>query len=229
MFQEEFQQLDKTGVLAAACLREGKIKEAKRHLSKLRRSPFVTEAKRAEAQALLGHYKEIDDGAKARHYIRMNLSYLWGAPELLSSSNFINPPATSRSKLYRIQFTGATVTIGTFSVFDERYICTFEAIAQTATEALDYFLELIPVDDVRTMRVIKIDCSKSSPGMCRYEGVVKAHPFRTASNKELARRPLIDTKKYLPEGVEDDIPVPSRALSAIVNEMMSGSKRGQDI
>lgn len=224
MISEELKELDCIGDLAAACLRAGKLKEARRHFNSLRGSPYILEAMQAEARALLEYFRSKADGEEARRYIRQNLLYLWGEPELLSSSNFINEPVSHESKLFKIQFTGTTVLLGGFSAFDNRYICTFEAIAPTSSKAVEYFLEIIPVDDVRTMRVIKIESWKTLPDTVKYEGLIQTYPFRIARRIEQSRKPLLDIKEYLPRDFEENVPVPSIALSQYITEMMSGPR-----
>ncbi len=221
MFPEEFEKLDHIAELAAKALRVGKPEQAKRHFNKLRRSPFVIEAQRAEARAHLEYFKDQKDGPGARRCVRRSIGYLWGEPQLLSASNFMNSPISDESKLFRIQFTGTTVMLGAFSAYDNRYICTFEAIATSSAEAVRHFLELIPVDDVRTMRIIKVETLKFSPDAVQYEGLIRTYPFRIASAREQLRGPLVHMKAYRPESDDEDLPIPSPAFSALMSEMMS--------
>ena len=109
MFEKEFRELDQIGERALAALRTGKNYQARIELNKLRRSHFVSEAKRVEVRVLVTRFAEFQDGDSARKVIQNNIGYLRGDPNLLSASNFINKPISERTKFFRIQFTGATV------------------------------------------------------------------------------------------------------------------------
>ena len=217
MFTKEFQEIEDLGDQALQSLLQGKFRLAKQQLNKLYRSCFVTEASRARLGALLKFYSHQNDPAEALKVARANITYLWGSPELMAVLNFINPPMSKRSKLFEIEFTGACVSFYGY----EDSVCSFEAIAQSPEEAMRYFLNIVPVVDIRSLRVFSVETYEVVPDEKIHEGMIQAFPFRRSSRIERRIKSKIRGEKLIPKDAAKDFSVPSPAFTAMMEAMMA--------
>jgi|688.fasta_scaffold372983_2 hypothetical protein len=230
MLEQELKKVERLGELALQHLLNGKLTAAKRVLEQLRHSPYVIESIYAELRALAEFYRSSRNGVEARRLIRTRLYYVWGTPELLTSSNFINPEVSEKTRRFFIQFTGATVFLDAVVAVGPEYICTYEALASCESDALGYFFELIPIKDVRAVKVIKVEQSQLLNSEYSYEGIIRTFPFSLAKSLPKSKdrsfnraiKLLIEKSlKGSPDLRESEAPIPSSALSEAIHDRFS--------
>ena len=223
MSADELQKIEKLGDLALRSLLAGEFSVAQEHLGNLDSSPYFREASHERARILLTFYAYVKDRDETVRFVRSNILDLWGAPKLFEIANFMNPRTSRKTKMFKIEFTGAAVSVEGLSSFGGDYVCSFAALATTPREALQYFLHLVPVDDVRCMRVISIHANEVLSDRNVREGIITTLPFRRCSDIERYKKSRLSVASLIPKDCTPDIPVPSVALSALTIEMLTST------
>jgi hypothetical protein len=234
MLAQELIEIEELGERALQHLLDGKHPAARRLLQKLRRSPYVTESRRAEVRALAEFFRFTRNGVEARRLVRTRLSSIWGISELLTSSNFINPEVSEQTRKFIVQFTGARILLGSFTSFGPEYVCSFEALASCESDALGYFLELVPVEDVRLIKIIKVEQLHLTHCSQKYEGIIYTFPFSLVKSlpkrKDSLSNRAIDlyiekTQRGSPDLLGCKAPIPSPALSELIHDQFGKERK----
>ncbi len=175
---EELKRIETVGNTAWDLVMQGNFRAANRVLKKIRHSLCFRERDSmiALVEAKILEYKGDPKGAKKR--ILRDICYLWGVPDGLEIIAVTNPKVDVGSSHYYIEILGGLATLGVFTQFSDEHISSFDVVANSPEEALEYISEVANFADPSAKSILTCTKTPLQPGAYEYRGVTRTYPFR---------------------------------------------------
>lgn len=189
--QQDLENIREIGSTAWHLASQGEFRNARRTIKKLRNSFYVSETQRfiTLVEALIDVKTGNLPAAKTK--ILENVGYLWGISEGWDILALSNPTIDSNSQHYYIEILGGLATVGVFTQFSEEHVASFDVIANSQEEALQYIEEVANFADSESKQV-QVCRANPLPESSELEqsgltnrGVIKTHPFRLIGDEQV--------------------------------------------
>ena len=169
----ELERIDKVGASAWAAVNEGKWRRARQELRKIANSFCIVESDRvrffieSEILSRQGMQQE------ASNLIRDNLYALWGCSDALALYNRIHQNVNEGTKTFVVSVRGGNKFLG----FAQQYVVSYEILAESQTQALNYLSELRIYSSKVELDVVKLLEYKDVDEEFHQQGVIACGAF----------------------------------------------------
>lgn len=166
----ELKKIDQVGATAWALVMEGDYRGARRVMRKIADSLCVTESERVLTIIEAKIFERKGEKAQAKERILASLVYVWGSEEAFEILSCEHPRSDSNTTQFYLEVTG-----GSFLGFPSNCIASFDVLANSKTEALEYVrtLSISP-----HLSILRSDEMPRNEELRLRRGVLRAYPFR---------------------------------------------------
>jgi hypothetical protein len=177
MMHKELENIKKLGLELNHFIATNQIGKAKKIISKLERSFFVSEAEEILIPAksrLLILQGELEE---AKRNLLTGICYCWNSDEAFELLRLFNPYSDKKTKYYYLEVIGGDASFGVFTRFSKDHIGTFEIAANDISEAISYIDEVCSFAKPEDRKIyFQTECEP--PINLNKRGIYYTFPFR---------------------------------------------------
>jgi len=174
----ELKRIEEIGSIAWALVEDGSFRQARSMLKKIRGSFCVSESDRMITLVEAKILERTGDLMGAKKRILDSICYVWCCPEAFDIISATHPEMDSETGHYYIEVLGGLARLGVFTQFSKNHIGSFDVLANSVDEALQYIDEVCRFGDPGAKLVLT--CARNQPHKCDslHRGIIRAYPFR---------------------------------------------------
>lgn len=175
---KELERIEEIGSTAWSLVEDGRYRQARTVIKKIRGSYCVSESDRMITLVEAKICERKGERLAGKKLILENIYSVWNCREAFEIMATAHAQVDANTGQYYIEVLGGLARLGIFTQFSENHIGSFDVLANSVDEAMQYIDEICHFDDPTAKLVLTCARNERQPDSCLHRGVMRAYPFR---------------------------------------------------